>query len=203
SATAAVASPDNKEWTGKVKLPNDKGVHKWTITAKDNLGTVTTGDFTADFSNCPGGPTACPAKAIEKQVSLNDPVMICAFENDPTLAQQNAGKAVAWSQTGAAKGISFSALTLQGQCLVAPHMPGSFDQDQEIDLQYSVLPDGPNNCPAKIINPKLFLQGSGQGRFGCSLNGDLPATHGIWAMLAGLSLLAVAGWWTLRRAALK
>lgn len=191
--TPAVAGPGNKEWSGKVKLPNDQGVHKWTVTAKDNLGTVTTGEFTADFSNCPGGSTACPATPIEKQLSPKDPVMICAFENDQKLAELNSGKTVTWAQVGS-KGIDLSALTVQGQCLVGPRLPLSFDQDRVIELKYSVDPDGPKDCPAKFVFPKAFFEGSG---LSCSLNtaSGLASSWTPWAVWA----LPVVGLWALRK----
>jgi len=195
--TAATAGPGGKEWTGKVKLPNDTGVHKWTVTGKDNLGTVSTGDFTADFSNCPGGPTACPATPIEKKLGPNDPVIVCPFENDGKLAELNVGKTVTWTQLGATSGIDTSAFTVQGQCFVGPRMPMSFDKDnQTVDLKYSVAPDGPTDCPARIIYPKYLIEGSGS-RVGCSLNtvADFDSTA-----LAGLGwILPAAGAWFLRR----
>ncbi len=193
--TPAVPGPGNKEWSGKVKLPKDQGVHKWTVTAKDNLGTVTTGEFTADYSNCPGGSTACPATPIEKQLSPKDPVMICAFENDQKLAELNGGKTVTWAQVGS-KGIDLSALSVQGQCLVGPRLPLSFDQDRVIELKYSVEPDGPKDCPAKFVFPKAFFEGSGS-LFGCSLNAA-PGLASAWSLWA-LGWLPAAGLWVLAR----
>ncbi|MFO1463645.1 MAG: VCBS repeat-containing protein [bacterium] len=195
--TPAVAGPGGKEWTGKVKLPNDTGVHKWTVTGKDNLGTVSTGEFTADFSNCPGGSTACPATPIEKTLSPNDPVMLCAFENDQKLAELNAGKVVTWTQLGDAKGIDLSSLTVQGQCLVGPRLPLSFDQTRVIELKYSVTPDGPTDCPARFVYPKAFFEGSGS-LLGCSLQagGDFGPTA---AMSLAWLLPTAAGWWLARK----
>lgn len=183
--TPAVPGPGNKEWSGKVKLPNDQGVHKWTVTAKDNLGTVTTGEFTADFSNCPGATTACPATPIEKQLSPKDPVMICAFENDQKLAELNSGKTISWTQVGS-KGIDLSALTVQGQCLVGPRLPLSFEEDRVIELKYSVDPDGPKDCPARFVFPKAFFEGSGS-LFGCSLN-LAAGTSSAWSLGSALAL---------------
>ncbi|MCE9624510.1 MAG: VCBS repeat-containing protein [Deltaproteobacteria bacterium] len=189
TSTPAVAGPGGKEWTGKVHLPNDTGIHKWTVTGKDNLGTVSSGDFTADFSNCPGGKTECPAQAIEKQLSPKDPVMICAFENDAKLADLNAGKTVTWTQVGTGKGIDMSSFTTDGQCLVGPRLPLSFDQERVIDLKYSVTPDGPSDCPARFVFPKAFFEGSGS-LLGCSLN---TATDLSVSWVSGISWLLPAG----------
>lgn len=195
SSTPAVAGPGGKEWTGKVTLPNDQGIHVFTVTAKDDLGTVHSGDFTVDYSKCPGdGGNACPAKPIEKQLSPRDPVMICAFESDPNLAALNSGKSVTWTQLGNEGGLDVSFLTVQGQCLVGPKVPLSFEQNRAIELKYSVE-DGPKDCPARMVYPKAVVEGS--GLLGCSLS-PAPSNESILGLLA-ISSWTVAIWAALRR----
>ncbi|HKY64123.1 MAG TPA: VCBS repeat-containing protein [bacterium] len=196
SSTPAVAGPGGKEWTGQVTLPNDQGVHSFTVTAKDDLGTVHTGEFTVDYSKCPGsGGNACPAKPIEKQLSPKDPVMICAFESDPNLAALNSGKVVTWTQVGEEGGLDVSLLTVQGQCLVGPKVPLSFEQNRTIELKYSVEPDGPKDCPARMVYPKAVVEGS--GLLSCSLSESAPRSTALG--LLAMTLLGGAAWLGLRR----
>lgn len=196
SSTPAVAGPGGKEWTGKVSLPNDQGIHNFTVTAKDDLGTVHSGDFSVDYSKCPGnGGNACPAKPIEKQLSPRDPVMICAFESDPNLAALHSGKAVTWTQIGNESGLDLSLLTVQGSCLVGPKVPLSFEANRAIELKYSVEPDGPKDCPARMVYPKAVVEGS--GLLGCSLS---PSTSKGGALgLLAISMWLMAAWATIRR----
>ncbi|HCU24368.1 MAG TPA: hypothetical protein DF383_05060 [Deltaproteobacteria bacterium] len=193
TVSPAVAGPDGREWTGKVTLPNDQGVHKFTVISTDSLGNTVQSEVTVDYSKCPGpvtGGNQCPAKPIEKQILPKDPFMICAFENDKQLSGLNSGKTVTWSQVNA-KGIELNTLNPQGQCLVGPRLPFNFESESEIELKYSVSPDGPTDCSARVVIPKASFQGS--GNLGCSLGIGSVGTNHALSLLFGSMLLLPLG----------